>query len=91
VTPAQRHRGEDKSILAARARRLAQARRERMQKNRSKPSIVVEGIKPLPENRSPVIANPMRPQQQSNAASMPHETPSGCLEQKGVLQGAHRD
>jgi len=34
VTPAQRHTGEDKAILALRARRLARARCERMDRNR---------------------------------------------------------
>lgn len=34
VTPAQRHRGEDKAILALRSERLAKARTIRLQKNR---------------------------------------------------------
>lgn len=34
VTPAQRHHGEDKAILALRSNRLAEARRMRMRKNR---------------------------------------------------------
>ena len=35
VTPMQRHCGEDKAILALRSKRLAEARRTRLQKNRS--------------------------------------------------------
>ena len=35
VTPMQRHRGEDKAILALRSERLAEARRTRLKKNRS--------------------------------------------------------
>ena len=35
VTPMQRHRGEDKAILALRSERLARARRMRLKKNRS--------------------------------------------------------
>lgn len=35
VTPAQRHRGEDKAILAIRKQRCAEARRERLRRNRS--------------------------------------------------------
>jgi putative transposase len=34
VTPLQRHRGEDKAILALRSERLAEARRMRLEKNR---------------------------------------------------------
>src|SRR5208283_3577530 len=34
VTPAQRHRGEDKAILALRSASLAEARRMRLQRNR---------------------------------------------------------
>jgi transposase InsO family protein len=34
VTPAQRHCGDDKAILALRSKRLAEARRQRLQKNR---------------------------------------------------------
>jgi putative transposase len=40
VTPAQRHCGEDKAILALRCDRLAKARKIRLQKNRS----VLEGV-----------------------------------------------
>jgi transposase InsO family protein len=40
VTPAQRHCGEDKAILAVRGERLAEARMERLRKNR----LVIENI-----------------------------------------------
>ena len=42
VTPAQRHRGEDKAILSLRSERLAEARRMRLQRNRRTIEIVVE-------------------------------------------------
>lgn len=42
VTPVQRHCGKDKAILALRAKRLANARRMRLQRNRCSIEIVVE-------------------------------------------------
>jgi transposase InsO family protein len=62
VTPAQRHCGEDKAILALRAERCAHARRKRMARNRT----VWGDTKPLTEARSSIVELPTRSIQQAN-------------------------
>lgn len=91
VTPAQRHSGEDKAILARRARRCAQARCERLQRNRSMKQAVSGDTKPWPEARSTIVGLPTRSLQAANEPPKTFEPLSANLALKGVLQGATRD
>ena len=68
VTPAQRHCGEDKGILALRAQRCARARGERLRRNRSIEGQVLGYTKPLTDGRSSIVELPTR---SINRANLP--------------------
>ena len=91
VTPVQRHCGTDKAILAHRARRCAQARRERLRKNRSGKQTIFNDTKPLAEVRSTTVGLPTRRFQSPMVYVNAAEPLSANLAWKGVVRGARRD
>lgn len=88
VTPAQRHCGQDKAILAHRAARCAQARRQRLLRNRVCAQAVWGDTKPPTATGSSIAGLPVRSIQLAEPSGRSLEPLPDRLMQKGVYQGA---